>query len=130
MVFQSIAAFHRLSSYMAHPTKSLASVGLAPITELKCLVRYACPDSTATEYLDADQDLSVSFTIDPEEMEIEQWRDRLQQEALAISRNEVPCSEDEENDNKLEVEENCITTTRHKCVENLYNFFAKMKTSQ
>ena len=29
MVFQSTATFHRLSSYMVHPTKSLASVGLA-----------------------------------------------------------------------------------------------------
>ena len=29
MVFQSTAAFHRLSSYMVHPTKFLASVGLA-----------------------------------------------------------------------------------------------------
>ena len=29
MVFQSTAAFHHLSSYMVHPTKLLASVGLA-----------------------------------------------------------------------------------------------------
>ena len=28
MVFQSTAAFHHLSSYMVHSTKSLASVGL------------------------------------------------------------------------------------------------------
>ena len=83
------------------------------ITELSSLVRYVCPDSTVTEYLDADKDLSVSFTIDPEELETEQWRDRLRQEVLAICRNEVPCSEDEESDNELEiseVKENCITT--------------------
>ena len=29
MVFQSTAAFHRLLSYMVHPTKSLVSVWLA-----------------------------------------------------------------------------------------------------
>ena len=29
MAFQSTAAFHRLSSYMVHPTKFLTSVGLA-----------------------------------------------------------------------------------------------------
>ena len=105
------------------------------ITELNSLVQYVCPNSTVTEYLDTDQDLSVSFTIDPEEMETEQWRDRLRQEALAICKNEVPCSEDEESDNKLEiteVEENCITTTRQaiKCVENLQSFFAKNEDEQ
>ena len=72
------------------------------------------------------------FTIDPEEMETEQWRDRLRQETLAISRNEVPCSEDEESDNELEiteVEENCSTTTRHKCVEICITSLQKMKMS-
>ena len=29
MVFQSTVAFHRLSSYMVHPMKFLASVGVA-----------------------------------------------------------------------------------------------------
>ena len=99
------------------------------ITELNSLVQYVCPNSTATEYLDADQ------TIDPEEMETEQWRDRLRQEALAICRNEVPCPEDEESDNELEiteVEENCITTTRQaiKCVDNLQSFFTKNEDKQ
>ena len=103
------------------------------ITELNSLVQYVCPNSTVTEYLDADQDLSVSFTIDPEEMETEQWRDRLRQEALAMCRNEA-CSEDEESYNELEiteVEENCITTTRQamKCVEICKASLQKMKTS-
>ena len=57
------------------------------IIESNSLVRYVCPDSNATEYLDADQDISASFTTDLEEMETEQWRDRLRQEALAICRN-------------------------------------------
>ena len=72
--------------------------------------------------------MSVSFIIDPEEMETEQWRDRLLQEAFAICRNEVPCSEDEESDNELEiteVEENFITTM-YKTSHKICKRFAKL----
>ena len=49
MVFQSTAAFHRLSSCMVHPMKFLASVGLAQ----------ACP--TKISYLHCD--ITITYNI-------------------------------------------------------------------